>query len=94
MRTNTTANQMYDQFCIVMDAFMNSSYKNYNTHSYAAGYLNSTVRQMFNQLSMRDKRDFMSRFVETTSKQIKDYSEKKSENMTFTPSPSRESVTE
>ena len=76
------------QFAILLDSFMNATYKNYGSHSFAAGYFGSTVKELFGLLPQRTQRDYINRLVQTTSDQIKkglEADQERSKNVAFTP---------
>ena len=63
----TTENQ--DTMKIVLKAFGEASYKNYGSHSFEAGYLESLVVQMLPNLPKRTQKVFIDDMVRATQKQ-------------------------
>lgn len=62
----TTDNQ--DTMRIVLKAFMDASLKNYNSHSYAAGYLESMVVQMLPFMPKRVQKSFVEDIIRAVQK--------------------------
>jgi hypothetical protein len=63
----TTENQ--DTMKIVLKAFINASQENYGSHSYAAGYLESTVIEMLQYTPKRYQKGLINDFIRATQKQ-------------------------
>jgi hypothetical protein len=63
----TTDNQ--DTMKIVLKAFNDAAYKNYGSHSFAAGYLESLVVSMLPSLPKRVQKVFIEDMVRATQKQ-------------------------
>ena len=63
----TTENQ--DTMKIVLKAFGEASHKNYGSHSFEAGYLESLVVQMLPHLPKRMQKMFIDDMVRATQKQ-------------------------
>ena len=70
----TTDNQ--DTMKIVLKAFGEASHKNYGSHSFAAGYLESLVVQMLPSLPKRVQKMFIEDMVRATQKQEKEVIDK------------------
>ena len=70
----TTENQ--DTMKIVLRAFGEASHKNYGSHSFEAGYLESVVVEMLPHLPKRMQKMFIDDMVRATQKQEKQYLEK------------------
>ena len=62
----TTDNQ--DTMRIVLKAFIDASHKNYNSHSYAAGYLESMVVQMLPFMPKRVQKSFVEDIIRAVQK--------------------------
>ncbi len=63
----TTENQ--DTMKIVLKAFTDASLKNYDSHSYAAGYLESTVIEMLRYTPKRYQKGLINDFIRATQRQ-------------------------
>ena len=63
----TTENQ--DTLKIVLKAFTDASLKNYGSHSYAAGYLESTVIEMLRYTPKRYQKGLINDFIRATQRQ-------------------------
>ncbi len=63
----TTENQ--DTMKIVLKAFTDASLKNYDSHSYAAGYLESTVIEMLRHTPKRYQKGLINDFIRATQRQ-------------------------
>ena len=63
----TTENQ--DTLKIVLKAFSDASLKNYDSHSYAAGYLESTVIEMLRYTPKRYQKGLINDFIRATQRQ-------------------------
>ncbi len=63
----TTENQ--DTMKIVLKAFSDASLKNYDSHSYAAGYLESTVIEMLRYTPKRYQKGLINDFIRATQRQ-------------------------
>lgn len=63
----TTENQ--DTMKIVLKAFIDASLKNYDSHSYAAGYLESTVIEMLRYTPKRYQKGLINDFIRATQRQ-------------------------
>jgi hypothetical protein len=63
----TTENQ--DTMKIVLKAFTDASLKNYGSHSYAAGYLESTVIEMLRYTPKRYQKGLINDFIRATQRQ-------------------------
>ena len=63
----TTENQ--DTMNIVLKAFSEAAHKNYGTHSFEAGYLQSLVGSMLPHLPKRMQKIFIEDMVRATKKQ-------------------------
>ena len=63
----TTGNQ--DTMKIVLKAFTDASLKNYDSHSYAAGYLESTVIEMLQYTPKRYQKGLINDFIRATQRQ-------------------------
>ncbi len=63
----TTENQ--DAMKIVLKAFTDASLKNYDSHSYAAGYLESTVIEMLRYTPKRYQKGLINDFIRATQRQ-------------------------
>ena len=63
----TTENQ--DTLKIVLKAFINASQENYGSHSYAAGYLESTVIEMLRYTPKRYQKGLINDFIRATQRQ-------------------------
>ena len=63
----TTDNQ--DTMKIVLKAFNDAAYKNYDSHSFSAGYLESLVIQMLPSLPKRVQKMFIDDMVRATQRQ-------------------------
>ena len=59
----------FDTMRIVMKAFADASHKNYKSHSYAAGFYESTIMSMFPLLPKKVQRAFIEQMVHATQKQ-------------------------
>lgn len=70
----TSENQ--DTMKIVLRAFGDASHKNYGSHSFEAGYLESMVVEMLPFLPKRMQKVFIEDMVRATQKQEKQYIEK------------------
>lgn len=70
----TTENQ--DTMKIVLKAFGEASHKNYGSHSFEAGYLESLVVQMLPMLPKRMQKAFIEDMVRATQKQEKEVIDK------------------
>lgn len=58
-----------DTMKIVLKAFQDASHKNYGSHSFAAGYLESLVVQMLPFMPKRVQKSFVDDMVRATQKQ-------------------------
>lgn len=74
----TSENQ--DTMKIVLRAFGDASHKNYGSHSFEAGYLESMVVEMLPFLPKRMQKVFIDDMVRATQKQEKQVIEKMNEN--------------
>ena len=63
----TTENQ--DTMKIVLKAFSDASLKNYDSHSYAAGYLETTVVEMLRYTPKRYQKGLINDFIRATQRQ-------------------------
>ena len=63
----TTENQ--DTMKIVLKAFSDASLKNYDSHSYAAGYLESTVIEMLRYTPKRYQKGLINDFIRAAQRQ-------------------------
>ncbi len=63
----TTENQ--DTMKIVLKAFIDASLKNYDSHSYAAGYLETTVIEMLRYTPKRYQKGLINDFIRATQRQ-------------------------
>ena len=63
----TTENQ--DTMKIVLKAFIDASQKNYDSHSYAAGYLETTVIEMLRHTPKRYQKGLINDFIRATQRQ-------------------------
>ena len=63
----TTENQ--DTMKIVLKAFIDASQKNYDSHSYAAGYLETTVIEMLRYTPKRYQKGLINDFIRATQRQ-------------------------
>ena len=63
----TTENQ--DTMKIVLKAFTDASLKNYDSHSYAAGYVESTVIEMLRYTPKRYQKGLINDFIRATQRQ-------------------------
>ena len=63
----TTENQ--DTMKIVLKAFIDASLKNYDSHSYAAGYLETTVIEMLRHTPKRYQKGLINDFIRATQRQ-------------------------
>lgn len=63
----TTENQ--DTMKIVLKAFTDASLKNYDSHSYAAGYLETTVIEMLRHTPKRYQKGLINDFIRATQRQ-------------------------
>ena len=63
----TTENQ--DTMKIVLKAFTDASLKNYDSHSYAAGYLETTVIEMLRYTPKRYQKGLINDFIRATQRQ-------------------------
>ena len=63
----TTENQ--DTRKIVLKAFTDASLKNYDSHSYAAGYLESTVIEMLRYTPKRYQKGLINDFIRAAQRQ-------------------------
>ena len=63
----TTENQ--DTMKIVLKAFIDASLKNYDSHSYAAGYLESTVIEMLRYTPKRYQKGLINDFIRAAQRQ-------------------------
>ena len=63
----TTENQ--DTMKIMLKAFTDASLKNYDSHSYAAGYLESTVIEMLRYTPKRYQKGLINDFIRATQRQ-------------------------
>ena len=63
----TTENQ--DTMKIVLKAFNDASLNNYGNHSYAAGYLESTVVEMLRYTPKRYQKGLINDFIRATQRQ-------------------------
>ena len=63
----TTENQ--DTMKIVLKAFTDASLKNYDSHSYAAGYLESTVIEMLRYTPKRYQKGLINDFIRAAQRQ-------------------------
>ena len=72
----------FDTMRIVMKAFTDASYKNYGSHSYAAGYYETTILRMFPLLPKKAQRLFIEDMVRSTQQQEAEASKKLAENRT------------
>jgi len=63
----TTENQ--DTMKIVLKAFSDASLKNYDSHSYAAGYLETTVIEMLRHTPKRYQKGLINDFIRATQRQ-------------------------
>ena len=63
----TTENQ--DTMKIVLKAFNDASLNNYGNHSYAAGYLESTVIEMLRYTPKRYQKGLINDFIRATQRQ-------------------------
>ena len=70
----TSQNQ--DTMKIVLRAFGDASHKNYGSHSFEAGYLESVVVEMLPHLPKRMQKVFIEDMVRATQKQEKQVIEK------------------
>lgn len=77
----TTENQ--DTLAVVLKAFSESARKNYGTHDFEAGYLQSLAVQMLPFMPKRAQKMFIDDMVRATKKQEQQLINKMSENTTF-----------
>lgn len=77
----TSENQ--DTMKIVLRAFGDASHKNYGSHSFEAGYLESVVVEMLPHLPKRMQKIFIEDMVRATKKQEKAVIDKMNENKTL-----------
>lgn len=63
----TTDNQ--DTMKLVLKAFIDASQENYNSHSYAAGYLETTVIEMMKYTPKRYQKGLINDFIRATQRQ-------------------------
>lgn len=77
----TSENQ--DTMKIVLRAFGDASHKNYGSHSFEAGYLESVVVEMLPYLPKRMQKVFIEDMVRATKKQEKAVIDKMNENKTL-----------
>jgi hypothetical protein len=63
----TTENQ--DTMKIVLKAFNDASLNNYGNHSYAAGYLETTVIEMLRHTPKRYQKGLINDFIRATQRQ-------------------------
>jgi hypothetical protein len=63
----TTENQ--DTMQVVLRAFSDAAYKNYNSHAFEAGYLQSLVISMLPMVPKRMQKAFIDDMVRATKKQ-------------------------
>lgn len=77
----TTENQ--DTMKIVLRAFGEASHKNYGSHSFEAGYLESMVVEMLPFLPKRLQKTFIEDMVRATKKQEAEVIKKMQENRTL-----------
>ena len=75
----TTENQ--DTMKIVLKAFINASQENYGNHSYAAGYLESTVIEMLRYTPKRYQKGLINDFIRATQRQEEQVIKKQSEQV-------------
>jgi len=68
---------------IVLRAFSDASQKNYGSHSYAAGYLESMVVQMMPFMPKRVQKSFVEDVIRAVQKQEKEVVEKMNQNQTM-----------
>jgi hypothetical protein len=76
----TTQNQ--DEMNIVLRAFSDAAHKNYGSHSFEAGYLQSVVISMLPNLPKRMQRVFIEDMIRATKRQEKQFNDKTAENRT------------
>ena len=77
----TSENQ--DTMKIVLRAFGEASHKNYGSHSFEAGYLESVVVEMLPYMPKRMQKVFIEDMVRATKKQEKAVIDKMNENKTL-----------
>ena len=75
----TTENQ--DTMRIVLKAFSDASFKNYDSRSYAAGYLESTVIEMLRYTPKRYQKGLINDFIRATQRQEEQALKKQSEKV-------------
>ena len=75
----TTENQ--DTMRIVLKAFSDASFKNYDNYSYAAGYLESTVIEMLRYTPKRYQKGLINDFIRATQRQEEQALKKQSEKV-------------
>jgi hypothetical protein len=72
----------FDTMRLVMKAFASASRENYQSHSYAAGYYESTILRMFTLLPKRAQKIFIEDMVRATQQQEKEVIARLNENRT------------
>lgn len=77
----TTEHQ--DNFAIVLRAFSEAARKNYGSHDFEAGYLQSMAVQMMGFMPKKAQKIFVEDMVRATKKQEAQYAKKMNENQTF-----------
>jgi hypothetical protein len=75
----TTENQ--DTMKIVLKAFSDASFKNYDNYSYAAGYLETTVIEMLRYTPKRYQKGLINDFIRATQRQEEQALKKQSEKV-------------
>lgn len=75
----TTENQ--DTFADVLKAFSDAAYKNYDSNSFEAGYLQSLAVQMLKEMPKRMQKVFIEDMVRAAKKQEQQVIEKMNKEM-------------
>lgn len=75
----TTDNQ--DNFAIVLKAFSDAAYKNYDSNAFEAGYLQSLAVQMLAHMPKRVQKVFIEDMVRATQKQEQQFISKQNKEL-------------
>ena len=76
-------NENQETFRIVLKAFSEAAHKNYDSHAFEAGYLQSMCVQLLGMMPKKYQKSFIDDMVRATQKQERQVVEKMNENKTF-----------